>query len=154
MAARNTIHVALVNAGGQLVYRQADFAPGQMQGLESSTRSALQCVLLAVVRDAEGDAGGPFWTIYSGNEQYGLSENAEPEGCIVVQRDVTGPQNGARQRVWNSDATPPGAQETIPAALELLAMARGNWWEVVDGGSGAEYEALVAQAMSDLGVPV
>lgn len=152
MAADNKVHVVLINPAGNLVHRQANYDPTNGSvGLENSVKSALEVVGVWVVRDLNGDAGGPFWDEYSGNSQYKVEEAFD--GVQVAKRDLAGQTLGVKVKSHFSDASSPTGFVTMDAKLEDSVMGGGASYAVLDDGQGSLYEEKLAAAKTLVGAP-
>jgi len=152
MAADNKVHVVLINPAGNLVHRQANYNPTNGSvGLENMVKSALEVVAVWVVRDLNGDAGGPFWDEFSGNSQYKVVEAFD--GIQVGKRDLTGQTLGAKIKSYFSDSSSPGSFVSVDSKLEDSVMGGGANWAVLDDGQGSLYTEKLAAAKTLVGVP-
>ncbi len=152
MAQDNAAHVVLINPAGSLIQVSANFNPGQgSNGVEHAVKSALEVVAVYIVRDLEGDAGGPFWDEYSGNSQYGVGEAFD--GVTVVKRDLTGPSIGCIKKQYFNDASSPGPNVSVPNAFIETTVSSGASWPVLDDGQGTNYEQKLAEARTLVGFP-
>ncbi len=152
MAADSTVHVVLITPAGVLIQRSVNFNVGQgSAGVEHAVKSGFEVVSMYVVRDTEGDAGGPFWDEYSGNSQYSCAEAFN--GVQIVKRDLTGATKGAVKKVYYDDAGSPGPNTPVANAFEESAVAQGANWPVLDDGQGSNYEAKLAEARILVGLP-
>jgi hypothetical protein len=152
MAKDSTVHVVLINPGGSLIQRSVNFNEGNgSSGVENACKSALEVVAVYVVRDIEGDAGGPFWDEYSGNSQYGVVESYD--GITVVKRDLTGATKGCTKKSYYNNAASPGPNTPVASAFEETTIGAGANWPVLDDGQGSNYEAKLAEARTLVGLP-
>jgi hypothetical protein len=155
MAADNETFIVLINPGGNLILRNANFNPGQgSAGVEQAVRSALQVVAVFVKRDTDGDAGGPFWDEYSGNNQYCVAQAFD--GVQVKVRDIPGGGGGqanVRVKSYYNDTAPPSPFSTVASAYHESTMGSGSNWVVFDGGEGSLYEQKLAEARTLVGYP-
>jgi len=150
MAADNKVHVVLINPAGQLVHRQRNFNPevGSID-LENAIKGNMIVVAVYLVRDLNGDAGGPFWDEYSGNSQYRVAESYD--GVVVSKRDFTPPH--ASTKGYYSDASSSLPATNIDAKLIDSTMGSGANWPVLDDGQGSYYEQKLAEARALVGYP-
>lgn len=155
MAAENCTHAVLINPGGNLIHRRANFNPvSGSAGIEHSTKSALQVVAVFVERDCNGDQGGPFWDEYSGNNQYCLEEAYD--GVQVKIRDVPGGGGGqatVRVKSYFNELVSPTSFTSIASAYHSSVMGAGSNWIVMDDGQGSLYEQKLAEARTLVGFP-
>jgi hypothetical protein len=150
MAADNKVHVVLINPAGQLVHRQKNFNPeaGSID-LENAVKGNLSVVAVFLVRDLNGDQGGPWWDEYSGNSQLRVAETFE--GIAVSKRDFTPPH--ASTKAYTSDANPPLPATNIDSKLIDSTMGSGANWPVLDDGQGTYYAQKLAEARVLVGYP-
>jgi hypothetical protein len=154
MAADSCVHVVLINPAGNLIERTAQFNPVTgNSNVENAVKSALQVVAVFVERDVNGDAGGPFWDEYSGNNQYKVEESYD--GIQMGVRDIAGGGSSASVRVksYFSDLANPTAFSNIANDFYESVMGGGASWIVFDDGQGSLYEQKVAEARTLVGYP-
>jgi hypothetical protein len=155
MAARNKAIAVLIDTSIEpsvLIKREQEFDPlGGSADVQTALASGRQIISLYIVRDLDGDMGGPFWDEYSGNSQYRVESVFD--GVDVGERDLTGGTQGVRTRTYFSNATAPAARVEVSRDFEDSTMGRGSGWTVYQDGQGAEYEAQLAAARELVGVP-
>ena len=150
MAADNEIHVVLINPAGSLVHRKKKFNPTEgSSGVEHDIKGNLNVVAIYIVRDLDGDAGGPFWDEYSGNSQYRVGESFD--GVDVSKRDFTPPHATTKSYYENASSPTPAAN--IDSKLTDSVMGSGANWPVLDDGQGSYYEQKLIEARTLVGFP-
>lgn len=154
MAARNKAVAVLITTDDppNLILREQEYDSILGSALvEITLASGRQVVALWIVRDLDGDMGGPFWDEYSGNSQYRIE--GVFDGVDVGERDLSGMTQGVRTRTYFSNATAPGTRVEVERDFEDSTMGRGAGWTVYQDGQGAEYSAQLAAARQLAGVP-
>jgi hypothetical protein len=147
MAARNKAVAVLITTDQppNLIAREQEYDSGRGSGdVEDMLASGRQVVAIYVVRDLDGEQGGPFWDEYSGNSQYRIE--GVFDGVDVGERDLTGPTQGVRTRTYFSNATAPSERVDVSKDFEDSTMGRGSGWTVYENGEGALYVAELQRA--------
>lgn len=154
MTARNKAVAVFITTDNppNLILREQEFDPtnGSLD-VESALASGRQVVAVWIVRDLDGDLGGPFWDEYSGNSQYRVESTFD--GVDVGERDLTGNTQGVRTRTYYSNATAPAARVDVAREFEDSTMGRGAGWTVYQDGQGTAYNTQLAAARTLAGVP-
>lgn len=154
MAARNKAIAVVITTDvpPNLIAREQEYDPIAGSGaVELALASGRQVVALYIVRDLDGDMGGPFWDEYSGNSQYRVE--GVFDGVDVGERDLTGGTQGVRTRTYFANATTPSARVEVIKSFEDSTMGRGAGWTVYENGEGVLYEAELEKARALAGVP-
>jgi hypothetical protein len=104
-------------------------------------------------------AGFIFWTQgasqfadeYSGHDLFSCFDS---NGYTVFQqRDVAGPDKGAKRKTYQPAAAPVTGLVTIPSGVEDTAAAGQAQFIVLNGGAGAPYETKLASCRTLAGYP-
>jgi hypothetical protein len=100
-----------------------------------------------------------FWTQstsqfadeYSGHDLFSCFDS---NGFTVVQqRDVAGPDKGAKRKTYQPAGAPITGLVTIPAGVEDTAAAGQAQFIVLNGGAGGPYETKLASCRTLVGYP-
>jgi hypothetical protein len=150
MAIRNRIFVVLIDGATNLVLRQKDWgeSEGGSSSVETETASGQQVVAVFVEKDADGEAGGPFWDEYSGNSMYSVQET--PEGISMGLHDITPTKTRIRETLNDGSLR---AIRLVDPKLAEATMGKGSNWDVFEDGQGSLYEQKLAEARTLVGVP-
>lgn len=152
MAMDSCVHVVLYNPGGNQITRTANFNPinGSLNVEGQIKNARLQVIGVWIVRDQNGDAGGPFWDEYSGNSAYSVIQAYD--GISMVKRDTTGAAKGAAIKSYFNDGSNPTGFQTVASPQEDIVMAQGAQWTVLDDGQGSLYQTELETARVSLGL--
>jgi hypothetical protein len=136
------IHVALINAAGQIVVKSAGIGTG------ANMRSALQVVAVYVTTD---DGSGEVTTRHKGVEALSVGDDSDGQSN-VYERILAGPGKGARVFTYSGAGATGPARQLATGTEDLVATAAASW-DVFEGGDGSAYEAALAAADAVVGYP-